>query len=146
MIALWTTMALLGVVGWIIYQFNTLVGLSNDIDEAWAQIDLQFVRRYDLAARVLEGSSLDKLAAARNAFTPGEKSKTEPALVAALTVAPDAEVRQTLADIEDYLRTAGQNYNEMVDDLNERVSRFPQNLLADLFGVVVREQFLPETK
>jgi LemA protein len=152
MITLWLTIVLLGVVGWVIYQFNTLVGLSNDIDEAWAQIDSQFVRRYELVARLLEQVKSDKLAAARsaamNAYTPSEKGKTEPALAAEIAALPasDAELTRTLADIADYLRTAGEAYNALVDELNTRAGHFPNNLLASLCGVELRERFQPEAK
>jgi LemA protein len=152
MTVLWITIALLGLVGWVIYQFSSLVGLSNDVDEAWAQIDSQFVRRHELVARLLEQVNSDRLATARtaamNAYTPSEKSKAEPALAAEIAALPvsDAEVARTLADIENYLRTAGEAYNTLVDELNARARGFPNGLLASLFGVELRERFQPEAR
>jgi LemA protein len=152
MIALWLAIALFGVVGWIIYQFNTLVGLSNDIDEAWAQIDSQFVRRHELVAHLLEQVKSDKLGAARtaamNAYTPSEKAKTEPALAAEIAALPavNAELAHTLADIENYLSTAGKAYNALVDELNASAGKFPNKLLASLFGVASRERYRPEAR
>jgi LemA protein len=160
MITLWLTIVLLGIVGWVIYQFNTLVGLSNDLDAAWAQIDSQFVRRYELVARLLDLTKAQAanapLAAARTAamkaYTPGEKSKTEPLLTAAIATVQWADneefsqTKQTLADTENYLRIAGMNYNMLVEDLNTRASRFPNHFLAAIFGVQLREPFQPEAR
>jgi LemA protein len=166
----WLILVLLAAVGWLIYQFNTLVGLSNHAHAVWAQIDTQLARRYELAAKLSESvkaavpgriPALEQLAqalaAAANAYTPSEKSRTEPAvaagIAAALTAAQgnsqlanDEQFRQlqhTFKDISDYLEGARREYNALVAELNARAGAFPNKLLASFFGVQLREPFQP---
>jgi LemA protein len=170
MITIWLLIVLLGLVGWLIYQFNTLVGLSNHVDAAWAEIDAQLARRYDLVARLMDlvktnapaqASALVPLdsarAAAMNAYTPGEKSRTEPPLAAGIATVLSVtrtipalatneeflELQRTLTDIEDYLRGAFRAYNARAERLNGQASAFPDNFLASLFGVEPRELYQP---
>jgi len=170
MITIWLIILLLGAVSWLIYQFNTLVGLSNHADAAWAQIDSQLARRYELVTRLLDlvktspaatGPALEHLAAARtaamNAYTPAEKSQVEPPLAAGITTVlalahslPQLttneellQLQHTLADIEDYLNGARRVYNALVQDLNARSTSVPNRFLASLFGVEPRELYQP---
>jgi LemA protein len=165
---LWVVLVLLAFVAWLILIFNRLVSLSNTADAAWADIDAQLKRRYDLVPNLLElakgyaaheGATFEKIAAARtaglDAFTPGEKAQTEPGLAAGLrSVFALAEsypelkaneqflnLQHTLTDIEDYLQTARRHYNAVVRELNTQAQVFPNNLFASLFGIVPREYF-----
>ena len=168
MITIWVILALLGLVGWMIYLFNTLVGLSNRADAAWADIDVQLKRRYDLVPNLVEtvkgyaaheSGTFEKVATARTAaldtYTPAEKTKSEPPLVAgvhqllALAEAYPSlkaneeflSLQHTLTDIEDYLQSARRYYNAVVRDLNTQVQMFPNNLVASLLAVGPREYF-----
>ena len=165
MITFWILVVLIAIVGWVIYQFNAMVGLSNNADAAWAEIDTQLNRRYELVAQLLALAKTaalperEQLAAARtaglNAYTPTEKSQTEPPLVAAiqkildlansspaLSVNPDfLQIRHTLGDIEEYLRTAVPEYNALAQDSNARTGHALNRLLASLFGIPRRELF-----
>lgn len=170
MITIWLLVVLLGLVGWLIYQFNTLVGLSNHVDAAWAEIDAQLARRYELVVRLMDlvktnapsqTPDLAQLESARtagmNAYTPGEKSRTEPPLAAVITTALSVaravpalaaneeflQLQHTLTDIEDYLRGAFRAYNARAERLNGQASEFPNNFLASLFGVEPRESYQP---
>jgi len=168
MTVIWLVLILLALVGWLIHVFNSLVSLSNTADAAWADIDVQLKRRYDLVPDLVEvtkgyagheSTTLVKVAEARtagmSAYTPGEKTKTEPVLVAGLrSLFALAEsypqlkaneqflnLQHTLVDIEDYLQSARRHYNAVVRDLNTRTEVFPNNYLASLFGVTAREYF-----
>jgi len=170
MITIGVILALLGFVGWMVYLFNTLVSLSNHADAAWAQIDSQLARRYELVARLLDlvktsqaaaGPAQEELAAARaaamNAYTPAEKSQAEPPLAAGITTVlalahslPQLttneeflQLQHTLTDIEDYLQGARREYNALAEDLNARSASFPNSFLASLFGVDSRELYQP---
>lgn len=163
---LWVVLALLAFVVWLIFLFNRLVSLSNLADAAWADIDAQLKRRYDLVPRLLEvaktyavheRATFDTIAAARtaglDAFTPGEKAQTEPGLVAGLRAVfalaesyPELKANEqflnlqhTLTDIEDYLQSARRHYNAIVRELNTQTRVFPNNLFASMFGVMPRE-------
>ncbi len=41
-------------VAWLIFTFNKLVGLRNRSRNAWADIDVQLKRRYDLIPNLVE--------------------------------------------------------------------------------------------
>ncbi len=168
MITIGVILALLGLLGWMVYLFNTLVSLSNHADAAWADIDAQLKRRYDLVPKLVEvvkgyavheSSTLQKVTAARaaglDAYTPAEKAQTEPSLatgVQQLLTLGEAypalkaneeflSLQHTLTDIEDYLQSARRRYNAVVRDLNSQVDFFPNNLMAPLFAVTQREYF-----
>ena len=76
MIVLWVALALLVVlVVWGIKTYNRLRQLSNRIDNAWSQIDVQLKRRYDLIPNLVEvargymqheASALEAVTRARN--------------------------------------------------------------------------------
>ena len=53
--AVWIVLGVVVVVAlfWIV-QYNSLVRLRNWIEEAWAQIDVQLKRRYDLIPNLVE--------------------------------------------------------------------------------------------
>ncbi len=164
----WVVLVLLAFVVWLIFLFNRLVSLSNLADAAWADIDAQLRRRYDLVPNLLdaakryaahESATFEKVAAARaaglEAFTPGEKAQTEPGLAAGLrSIFALAEsypelkaneqflnLQRTLTDIEDYLQSARRHYNAVVRELNTQTQVLPNSLFASMFGVVPREYF-----
>jgi LemA protein len=167
MITFWIVVALLGIVGWVIYQFNAMVGLSNDADAAWAEIDSQLARRYELVAQLLAlaktatlpEATREQLAAARtaglSAYTTAEKSRSEPPLVAAIEKvlavsqtdphlmanADFLQVQHTLTDIEAYLHTARANYHALAQDINTRSGQSLNRPLASLFGIERRDLF-----
>jgi LemA protein len=168
----WLLVLLLGVVGWVVYLFNTLITLSNSADAAWADIDVHLKRRYDLLPKLVEivktyaaheSSTFEKVAAARtaglDAYTPMEKSRTEPAVttgtrsVLALAESyPQLKANEefvnlslTLTNIEEHLLQTRQHYNSLVRDLHTKSQTFPNNLLAPLFGIEAREYFGEDT-
>lgn len=165
---IWFALALVAVVGWLVHLFNRLISLSNRADNAWADIDVQLKRRYDLVPTLVETvrgyatherTTFENVARARdaalNAYAPSEKSQTEPPLLAgvhslfALAEAyPQLRaneeflgLQKTLTDIEDYLQSARRYYNAVVRDLNTQLQTFPNNLVAPLFGVTARDYF-----
>src|SRR5438270_13470898 len=81
----------------VVVAFNGLVRLRNRIDNAWAQIDVQLRRRYDLIPNLVETvkgyasherqtfqAVTDARAAALNAQTPGQQAQAENVLTGAL--------------------------------------------------------------
>jgi LemA protein len=156
------------VVVWVIFAYNNFVRMVNRAKEAWADIDVQLKRRYDLIPNLVETvkgymaheqGTLEKVTAARVAAMDAggveEKGKAENMLSGALkslfAVAeayPDLkantnflELQRELSDTENKLQAARRFYNTVVRDLNTAVESFPSNVIANFFRFETREFF-----
>jgi LemA protein len=151
-----------------IASYNRFVTQRNLVRDAWANIDTELRRRYDLIPNLVETvkgyasherevfENVTKARAMATAATgsPAEQAAAEGPLVAALrqlfAVAenyPDLKANQNflalqseLSNTEDRLQTARRFYNSNVRDYNRRVQSFPSKLIAGWFGFK-EEQF-----
>ena len=147
---------------WIAGTYNGLVRLRMHCRESWADIDTELRRRYDLIPNLVETvkgyaahekQTLQAVLEARtkaaaSTGSPSQQAKDENMLVGALRQLwavsedyPDLKANQNflalqreLADTEDRIQAARRFYNANVRDLNTRVSVFPSNLIAGVFG------------
>jgi LemA protein len=137
-------------------------------DNAWADIDVQLKRRYDLIPNLVETvkgyagherDTLEGVVAARNAAMnsqgPAAKGETEGMLTQALrqvfalaeaypqlrAVESFTQLQQTLGQIEDSIQNARRYYNAVVRDLNTKIVQFPSNIIAGMFNIKAREFF-----
>jgi len=137
------------------------VAFKNRTKEAWADIDVQLKRRYDLIPNLMETVKgyaahekqvLENVTAARSAAmdakTPEEKIEKENALSQTLkslfAVAenyPDLkasanflELQRELSDTENKIQAARRFYNGNVRDFNIAIESFPSNVVAAIFG------------
>ena len=152
----------------IVFIYNGLVRLRVQCDNAWADIDVQLKRRYDLIPNLVETvkgyaahekGTFDAVVSARNqamsARGPAAKGEAEGLLTGALrqvfalaeaypqlrAVESFTQLQQTLNQIEDTLQNARRYYNAVVRDLNTRVEQFPSNMVAGMTGFKTREFF-----
>jgi len=167
--ALWIILGLIVIVaiGFIV-SYNRFVSQRQLIKDAWANIDTELRRRYDLIPSLVETvkgyasherevfENVTKARAMATAATgsPAEQAAAEGPFVAALrqlfAVAenyPDLKANQNflalqaeLSNTEDRLQTARRFYNNNVRDYNRRVQSFPSNVIARSFGFT-EEQF-----
>lgn len=156
----------------VIFLYNSLVRLKNQIDNAWAQIDVQLKRRFDLIPNLIETVKgytkhekgvLEECTKARTAFMGAtsvkDKAKAENMLEGTLkTLFAVSEnypklqanenflqLQEELSGTESKIAYARQHYNDMVLDYNNKVETFPNNLLAGLFGFKEKESYpVPE--
>ena len=156
------------VVGGGIVSYNRFVTQRNLIRDAWANIDTELRRRYDLIPNLVETvrgyasherevlENVTKARAMATAATgsPAEQAAAEGPFVAALRQLfavvenyPDLKANQSflalqteLTNTEDRLQTARRFYNANVRDYNRRVQAFPSNLVANVFNFE-EEQF-----
>ena len=152
--------------------YNKLVGLREQADAAWADIDVQLKRRYDLIPNVVETvkgyaahehKTLEAVVAARSsamsAQTPAQKGQAEGMLSGAMKslfalaeAYPDLkaadgfrDLQGTLSELEDSIQKARRYYNAVVRDYNTRIHQVPSNLIANSFNFSEREFFeVPE--
>ena len=169
---MWVWIVLLAVILLIVFggiaSYNRFVSQRNLVRDAWANIDTELRRRYDLIPNLVETvkgyasherevfENVTKARAMATSATgsPAEQAAAEGPLVAALrqlfAVAenyPDLKANQNflalqseLSNTEDRLQTARRFYNGNVRDYNRRVQSFPSNVIARSFGFT-EEQF-----
>jgi len=152
----------------IVFLYNGLVSLRVQCDNAWADIDVQLKRRYDLIPNLVETvkgyaaherSTFDAVSNARNqaisAQGPAAKAQAEGMLTGALrqlfavaeaypqlrAVESFTQLQASLNQIEDTLQNARRYYNAVVRDFNTRIAQFPSNLVAGMGGFKPREFF-----
>ena len=153
---------------WVIFIFNSLVRLRNRTQEAWADIDVQLKRRYDLIPNLVETVKgyaaherevFQKVTEARTkaitATGAAQKAEAENVLSGALkTLFAVAEaypqlrasenflkLQEELADTENKIQAARRFYNSNVRDFNIRQETFPTSLIASTFGFKKAEFF-----
>ena len=152
--------------------YNRLVKLREQADAAWADIDVQLKRRYDLIPNVVETvkgyaaheqKTFEAVVAARSsamsAQSPAERGQAEGMLTGALKslfalaeAYPDLkaadgfrELQGTLGKLEDSIQNARRYYNAVVRDFNTKIHQVPSNLIASSFNFREREFFeVPE--
>ncbi|MHB8542045.1 MAG: LemA family protein [Candidatus Acidiferrales bacterium] len=152
----------------VIGMYNGLVKLKVQCDNAWADIDVQLKRRYDLIPNLVqtvqgyaahEKGTLEGVVAARNAAMsaqgPAAKAGAENMLTSALrqvfalseaypqlrAVESFTQLQTTLSQLEDSIQNARRYYNAVVRDLNTKIAEFPSNIIANMFGFKTREFF-----
>jgi LemA protein len=152
----------------LIVSYNGLVSLRNRIENAWAQIDVQLRRRYDLIPNLVETvkgyasherETLDNVIRARNAGMsatgPQDQAQAENQISGALKslfalseAYPDLKANQNFAQLQEELTGtegriayARQFYNDTVYRYNTKIQSFPQNILANSFNFREREYF-----
>ncbi len=145
----------------IIAIYNNLVHLRMKVKNAWAQIDTQLKRRFDLIPNLVETvkgymtheeKTLTDIVEARNNFTKAstieDKSNANNNLtntlksIFALSEAyPDLKANENfnslqveLASTEDKIAYARQFYNDTVQMYNTAIMSFPANIFAGMFG------------
>lgn len=169
MIALLIVLGILVIFGLIFAgMYNGLVKLRNKVESAWAQIDVQLRRRFDLIPNLVETvkgyaaherETLDAVVTARNAGMnasgPNEQAAADNMLTGALKSVfalseayPDLKANQNFLNLqeeltssEDRISYARQFYNDTVNRYNTKIQTFPSALIAGMFHFSEREYF-----
>lgn len=166
---LWIILAVVVMIAiYVMVAYNGLVSLRNKIENAWAQIDVQLKRRYDLIPNLVETvkgyaaherGTLEAVVQARNmamsAAGPHEQAQAENMISGALKsifalseAYPDLKananflnLQEELTGTEGRIAYARQYYNDTVFRYNTKIQSFPANLLAKQFRFGEREYF-----
>jgi LemA protein len=171
MIALWIILAIVVIlIIAFIATYNGLVGLRNQVKNAWAQIDVQLKRRFDLIPNLVETvkgymeherGTLEAVTQARNlaqkaqAAGAGERAKAEgelgSALARLLAVAesyPNLKanenflaLQEQLTSTENKISFSRQFYNDSVLRYNNKTQMFPSNIIAGMMSFKAGEFF-----
>lgn len=157
----------LGLLAYVVMTYNRLVTLRNRVENAWAQIDVQLKRRYDLIPNLVEtvkgymkheketlenvtkyraaimSGSVEERAKANNMLTDTLKSlfavaENYPKLRATENF---QQLQEELSGTENkisYIRTA---YNDAVLSYDNALEMFPSNVIAGIFGFKAKAYF-----
>jgi LemA protein len=160
-----TAMILLIIAGvallFLVFLFNSLVRLKNQVKNSWSQIDVQLKRRADLIPNLIETVKgyakhekkvFEEVTKARTSFlnagSMSEKAQASDMLSGALksifAVAEDypklranenfLQLQEELSGTESKIAYARQFYNDTVMRFNTNIQVFPNNLFAKMLG------------
>ena len=159
---------LLLVILYVIGTYNVFVGLRNQVDNAWSQIDVQLKRRHDLIPNLVETCKgymqhergtfeaiTNARAQAMGAKSVSEAAKAEGALGEALSKFmlvvenyPELKanqnflaVQEELSSTENKIAFSRQAYNDQAMFFNNRIQMFPSNIVAGIFSFTKRDFF-----
>lgn len=152
----------------LISMNNNLVSMEAEVDAELANIDTYLQRRADLIPNLVntvkgyaahEKEALDSVTEARaklaGASTVEEKAEADSALTTALNNLlvivenyPDlkasanfTQLADELAGTENRIATARRDYNDAVQSYNTAIRKFPNSLIAGMFGFEQKEYF-----
>src|SRR6188474_2370823 len=155
-------------IGIVIALYNKLVRLRNRAENAWAQVNVQLRRRYDLIPNLVESvkgyaaherGTFEEVTRARTAAqqaqTVPEQAQAENALTAAigrLFAVAEAypqlratenfqQLQEQLSDTEQKIAVSRQVYNDTVLTYNNGIQTVPTNIVAGLFHFEPRTFF-----
>jgi len=156
-----TFIALLIPLIWGVWTYNRLVRSRNQVDEAWAGIDVQLQRRHELVPNLVatvkgymkhESGVLERVTRLRSnpemerderASQESGLSRSIGRLFALAEDYPDLKAAEgfrqlhaSLVEIEEHLQFARRYYNGSVRDNNNLVEGFPSMLIARMFGFI----------
>ena len=156
------------IVLWAITTYNRMRVISNRVDNAWSQVDVQLKRRYDLIPNLVEtvkgyaAHERETFEAVTRARAMGIEAKSVPEQAVAenmLTQAlrqvfavseayPQLQANQNflalqeeLAATEGKIAFSRQFYNDTVLKYNNTIQVFPNVILAGAFGFKPKEYF-----
>jgi LemA protein len=166
---IWVLLGLVVVlVLWGIATYNRLIGLKNQKENGWRQIDVQLKRRHDLIPNLVNTvrgameferdtltAVMDARAKAMAAAGPADASRKEGELTQALgrlfAVAENYPqlranenvkmLQEELAGTENKVGFARQFYNDIATRYNIARETFPSNLIAGSLGFTPAELF-----
>jgi LemA protein len=153
---------------WVIGAFNGLIVLRTRVEEAWADIEVQLKRRYDLIpnlvntvqgyaahekgvfqavtearSKAMGATGMQEKAAAENQLSGTLKSlfavaENYPQLKASENF---LDLQKNLTDTEDKIQYSRRFYNTNVRDYNIGILVFPKNIIAGIFKFTKKDMF-----
>ena len=145
--------------------YNGIVKLKHNVDKSESGIDVYLQQRFDLIPNLVdvtkayanyESDILEKIAKLRTAYNQNKDSNASNELnnqyktiMAVVENYPELKaneqflkLQKALVKIESQLQAARRIYNNDVTKYNTRISTFPNNIIANLFGFKERDLFV----
>ncbi len=155
------TLLILVMLAYVIIIYNGLISLRNSVRRAWSNIDVLLMQRYDEIPKLVavcegymshERITLEEVVHARSlrdkADNPEQQTRASNSLSSALQdlfavsekypeLKSDVNFRQLqgrISELEDQIADRREFYNESVTVYNNHVQKFPDSIIASLFG------------
>lgn len=159
----------------VILIYNSLIRRKNDVENAFASIDVMLRKRYDLIPKIVEAVKAYmtyekdllteitqlRIKALSQSITPEERVIIEnrlgqqmTSLLVAVEKYPDLkastnflQLQGTLNEVEEQLAASRRAFNAAVTRYNNSIEVFPSNIMASLMNYRRRTLFeIPEAK
>jgi LemA protein len=160
--------AIFGVITYVVTIFNGLVTLKNDIDKAWANIDIMLKQRHDELPKLLdvckgymdfERDTFQKVTQARSmyqqAVSMDQKAQADQTMTSALrgffAVAENypelkannnfMQLQKRITELESQIADRREFYNDSVNTFNIRIQQMPDTFVASFMNLQPRPMF-----
>ena len=157
-----------GMVVYLITIYNSLVRLHNDIDKAWANIDVLLKQRHDELPKLIETckgymqyeqKTFQLITEARTAFmrasTVGEKAQADNLISGALkslfAVAENypelkannnfMQLQNRISELEEKIADRREFFNDDVNTYNIRIQQLPDVFIAHMMSLPHKDMF-----
>jgi LemA protein len=172
-VLLFLLFVVVGAVAYLVTLYNGLIAVKNNVDKAWANIDVLLKQRHDELPNLIEvckgymkyeGETLQRVTAARAAYaqagTVDEKVQASAGMTAALgrliataenypelkANADFTHLQSRVSELESEIADRREFYNDSVNTFNTRIQEMPDAMLARSMGLEHRQMFqVPET-
>ena len=168
LVGLAVTLVVVGVFVYLITIYNSLVRLKNDIDKAWANIDVLLKQRHDELPKLIETCkgymqyeqrTFQLITEARTAYlkagSVAEKAQADNMISGALKSLfavsenyPDlkannnfTQLQKRISDLEEKIADRREFFNDDVNTYNIRIQQLPDVFLAGMMHLQRRELF-----
>lgn len=149
----------------IISKYNSIVRLKKNADKSESGIDVYLQQRFDLIPNLVEVTKgymdyendlLEKIARLRTQYNENknidatnELNNQYKTLIGVIENYPElkaseqfSKLQKSLVKVESQLQAARRIYNNDVTKYNTKISTFPNNLIATLFGFKEKDLFV----
>jgi len=157
-----------GALAYLVTLYNGLISVKNNVDKAWANIDVLLKQRHDELPNLIEvckgymkyeSETLQRVTAARAAYaqasTADQKVQASSEMTAALgrliAVAenyPDLKananfehLESRVTELESEIADRREFYNDSVNTYNVRIQEMPDAVLAGMMNLHARQMF-----
>ena len=168
LVTLVVILGIVGVVAYLVTIYNSLVRLKNDIDKAWANIDVLLKQRHDELPKLIETckgymqyeqKTFQMIVEARTAYqragTVAEKAQADSMLSGALknlfAVAENypelkannsfLQLQSRITGLEEKIADRREFFNDSVNTYNIRIAQIPDSLVAGYMRLQPRQLF-----
>jgi LemA protein len=157
-----------GAVAYLLMLYNGLIAVKNNVDKAWANIDVLLKQRHDELPNLLEickgymkyeGDTLQNVTQARSMYAQAHSIDQKAEASATMTSAvgrllataenyPDLkantnfmQLQTRISELESQIADRREFYNDSVNVFNTRIQEMPDALLAGSMNLQARQMF-----